>query len=106
MHANEWITSVLLMKYVENFCKAYITNGYIFGYSAQKLFNEVTLYILPMMNPDTINLITGAVPANSNEYIHYQEISNNFQNIPFPDGWKANYNGVDLENLQPNYKSL
>ena len=99
IHANEWITSVLLMKYVENFCKAYITGGYVDGYPAQKIFEQTSLYLIPMMNPDTINLVTGAISKNTKEYRHYQTISMNFPEIPFPDGWKANYNGVDL-NLQ------
>lgn len=99
MHANEWINCVLLMKFVENFCKSYVMNGSIYGKNAQSLFNNVSLYILPMMNPDGIDLVNDRVDKNSSIYNNYLSISNNFPSIPFPDGWKANFNGVDL-NLQ------
>ena len=99
IHGNEWITSVLLMKYIEAFCQAYSSNGTIAGYSAKKLFQETSIYMVPMVNPDTIDLVVGAIPESSREYRHYQAISCYFPNIPFPDGWKANFNGVDL-NLQ------
>ncbi len=101
IHANEWICCILLMKFVENFCKAYVKNEVIYDKSAQELFNTTSLYILPMMNPDGIDLVTKTLNKDSKEYKHYMEISNSFPDIPFPDGWKANFNGVDLKNYQP-----
>jgi len=99
IHANEWITSVLLMKFIENFSRAYLTDSTIYGYDAKKLCKQVTLYIIPMMNPDGIDLVTGNVDRNSNIYKNYVSIARNFPQIQFSTGWKANFNGVDL-NLQ------
>lgn len=99
IHANEWITSVVLMKFVEIFCKAYIFNQNLQGYSVRELFEKVSLYIIPMVNPDGVDLVTGNVDKKSSIYQNYVDIAYKFPTIPFPDGWKANFNGVDL-NLQ------
>ena len=99
MHANEYICCIMLMKFVENFCKSYVSNSRILGQNARELFNNVSLYILPMMNPDGIDIVTGQVEKNSDIYKEYLKISGEFPSIPFPNGWKANANGVDL-NLQ------
>lgn len=99
IHANEWITSVVLMKFVENFCKAYVFGQNLQRYSAQELFQKVSLYIIPMVNPDGVDLVTGNVDKESKVYRNYADIAYKFPTIPFPDGWKANFNGVDL-NLQ------
>ena len=73
IHANEYICCILLMKFVENFCQSYVLNSRIFGQNARELFNNVSLYILPMMNPDGIDLVTGRVDTNSKEYKKYLE---------------------------------
>lgn len=98
-HANEWITTPILMKFIENFSKSYIDSGYIFGYSTNYIFNNFSLYIVPMVNVDGVDLVTGGIDKNSSYYAHAKNISNNFPGISFPSGWKANISGENFINF-------
>ena len=55
--------------------------------------------MVPMVNPDGVDLVVGAIPEDSIQFDLARRLSQNYPDIPFPDGWKANLLGVDL-NLQ------
>lgn len=95
-HANEWITTPLLLKFVEEMAQAMEENGDIGGIDARNLAETVTIYTVPMVDPDGVALVTGAVQTGQVQYERAQGIAESFPAIPFPEGWKANLLGVDL----------
>ena len=95
-HANEWITTLVLLKFAEEFAQAIAENGKIYDTDAAALARAVTIYIVPMVNPDGVDLVTGAIQEDTAQYALAKEIAREYPSIPFPDGWKANLLGVDL----------
>ena len=95
-HANEWITGLILLKFAEELAQAVEQDGQIFGRSARELAEQVTVYMVPVVNPDGIDLVTGAIEPGDIQYDLAQRLAQNYPSIPFPDGWKANLLGVDL----------
>ena len=55
-HANEWITTPLLMKFLENLSKSYVNGVNIYGQNPRQLFSDVSLYLVPMVNPDGVGI--------------------------------------------------
>ncbi len=98
-HANEWITTPVLLKFVEELAQAIQSGGSIWGVPAKTVDANVTIYTVPMVDPDGVDLVTGAIAPGSGEYESARILGDNYPDIPFPDGWKANLLGVDL-NLQ------
>ena len=82
-HANEWICSVVLMKFIEDYCDAFVNKTSLFNQYIPDLFNSTSIYIMPMVNPDGVNLVTGALPTTSYAYEKVLEISNRFPDIPY-----------------------
>ncbi len=99
IHANEWIGSPVIMKFIEDLSLAYVNDDYIYGYLARNILASTSIYIVPMCNPDGVDLVTGNIAKSSNYYKNAEKISARYPNIPFPSGWKANIGGTDL-NLQ------
>lgn len=97
-HGNEWITGTLLMKFLEDYAKARVSGGEIGGIPAMSIYAHSTITLVPLVNPDGVDLVTGALNETS-QYKFAQSLARNYPGIPFPSGWKANISGVDL-NLQ------
>lgn len=97
-HANEWITTPILMAFLESYAKKCAFGGKIFDINAQSLYINTALSVVPMVNPDGVDLVTGAL-SEGDAYDRAAAMARQYPDIPFPTGWKANINGVDL-NLQ------
>jgi g-D-glutamyl-meso-diaminopimelate peptidase len=97
-HANEWITTPILLKFAEEYATAYANNSNLYGEDIKTLYNNFSLYLVPMVNPDGADLVNGVV--RNEEYLEQTaDIAADYPDIPYPDGWKANIDGIDL-NLQ------
>ncbi|NLB61755.1 MAG: LysM peptidoglycan-binding domain-containing protein [Clostridiales bacterium] len=94
-HANEWITSIVLLKYVEDLSFANATGGNIYNINASELLSRVNLAVVPMVNPDGVDLASGVLNQGT-FYNQARAISAAYPDIPFPEGWKANIIGTDL----------
>lgn len=93
-HALEWITSPLLMKFIENFSKAYADGTTIKGYNVRDIWNRSSIYIIPMVNPDGVDLVIDGLKRNNPYYS--QLIQWNKGSTDFSKVWQANIRGVDL----------
>ncbi|WP_036830926.1 M14 family metallopeptidase [Pontibacillus litoralis] len=91
-HANEWVTSLLLMKALRTVGRALTEN--------EELLEHISLSVVPMVNPDGVDLVHhGSVAAGA--YQSFVEEINNRHNHRTFTSWKANIRGVDLNNQFP-----
>ena len=95
-HANEWITTPMVLKFVEEYANSVVNATYMDTVNAEYTFDNTTLYVVPMVNPDGVDLVTGAMERDGEAYYDLVLLANNYPSIPFPTGWKANAKGVDL----------
>lgn len=69
----------------------------------KNIFNTTSIYIVPLVNPDGVNLSTNSmnlsIPSEFEAYNNAMYIAKSFPEISFPQEWKANILGTDL-NLQ------
>ena len=97
-HANEWITTPLLLCFAEELAAAYAAGGTVAGLDAEELLADARLCLIPAVNPDGLDLVTGELQEGES-LARARQIAAAYPRFPFPEGWKANLRGVDL-NLQ------
>ncbi|MER1958329.1 MAG: M14 family zinc carboxypeptidase [Solibacillus sp.] len=97
-HANEWITTPIVMTFLNDYLLSLTTNHSIRGLYTLPLYLQTNLSIVPMVNPDGVDLVLNGPP--SNEAVRTNVIEWNNGSTDF-SGWKANINGVDLNDQFP-----
>lgn len=92
-HGLEYITSAFLMRFLREYAAAVTSNADMLGFDARKLYEQVSLYIVPMVNPDGVDIAVNGLDI-TNRY-HRRLISmvgiHSFNRV-----WQANVNGVDI----------
>ncbi|MDI4646775.1 M14 family metallopeptidase [Cohnella hashimotonis] len=98
MHANEWITSLIAMRFLEDYGRACRRKLQIGGFDAADLYRRTTLWVVPMVNPDGVELVQEGLRPNhplAARIGRWNRGSASFRN------WKANARGVDLNDQFP-----
>lgn len=90
IHAREHITTKYLLKVIEDYCTAYeSSSGYYGNYNIYELLSKYTLYIIPCVNPDGLEIISSR-----------QDVKAGVR-VSLLSEYKANANGVDLNRNFP-----
>lgn len=93
-HAREWMTTPLLMEMIDTYASAYINNKKISTYDVRSLLDSISIWMVPMVNPDGVTLSQQGTVGLSEELAatlrKYNGNSSNFNR------WKANMQGIDL----------
>ena len=97
-HGNEWITTPLLLQFAEDLAAAAVRESTIYSKDARTLLQTTRFIIVPCVNPDGMDIATAFLDSGPT-YNRVKHIADCYPSIPFPQGWKANVRGVDL-NLQ------
>jgi len=91
VHAQEWITSVLLLRFYEDLCDRYACGGELAGLNVREILSDRRLIIIPELNPDGIEIaLTGAQAAGEYKAI-CEKVSKGDYSC-----WNANARGVDI----------
>ncbi len=92
-HGLEYITSAFLMRFLRSVAEANEGGFDLFGYDVKRLLENVTIFAVPMVNPDGVDIAVNGLDI-TNRY-HRRLISmvgiHSFNKV-----WQANANGVDI----------
>ncbi len=89
-HANEFLTGLCLLSALEDYA-CQLQQGV---FRASTAYEECTMIAVPWVNPDGAALLMGLSPSAEEE--RFCAIGKAYPHIPFPEGYKANLRGVDL----------
>ena len=91
-HATESICTSVLIKFIEEYEKAYERQEKACGISIRVLNKMRKIYIVPMLNPDGVEYRTNGIDELNPLYERVMKMSNGGDF----EGWNANARGVDL----------
>lgn len=92
-HSLEWLTGALLTRFAKDYAIAYATDTKLCNVNIRKLYKETSIFIVPMLNPDGVELVANGI-NNKNPY--HKHILHICPDLDYSSVWQANIRGVDL----------
>ena len=92
-HGMEWITSILLLRFVNDFCEIFRNDKSIYRTSLSLLCEQYTVYVIPMLNPDGVDYQINGITKENPFYERVLKMNGNSADLSH---WQANARGVDL----------
>lgn len=101
-HGLEYLTSVFLIRFLEEYI-THLKNGEIWlGYDIKRLYDNTTLSIIPMVNPDGVDIAIHGLDITDPHHRHLISVAGIHS---FNEVWQANANGVDINhNFNANWE--
>ena len=91
-HGAERITAALLLKFIYEFCSYRLRGVNVFGINQKVIEKFYTLILIPMLNPDGVEIALGRIGEDS---LFYERLVRMNGSADFKK-WQANARGVDL----------
>lgn len=99
-HAMEWICSVVLLRFINEYCECIKNGSRMYNLNMKYLFSSRRIMIVPMLNPDGVDLHIAGMWEHfplRERVLAMNGGSDNFET------WQSNARGVDLNH---NYNAL
>ena len=101
-HGLEYLTSAFVMKFLKEYASAINSKCDFFGYDTMELRRNITLYVVPMVNPDGVDIAVNGLDITNP---HHQKLISNVGIHSFNRVWQANARGVDINhNYNANWR--
>lgn len=98
MHANEWMTGMLLVRFLDELGEAAEAGTAYRGQPVAEWLERTSLWVVPLVNPDGVELCIRGVEEGHPYAGQLAEWNGGREDYT---GWKANIRGVDLNDQFP-----
>ena len=92
-HGMEWITSMVLCRFLLDFCNSYQQKSNVFRISTDTIWQTHTIFVIPMLNPDGTDYQIHGICEENPLYKRVLDMNGGSKDF---SRWQANARGVDL----------
>ena len=89
----ESVSCALLLRFVNDFCEQYQNEHSPYGVNLSYLFSTRTVYVIPLLNPDGVDICINGVDNSNPLYERLMKMNSMSEDFSH---WQANARGVDL----------